>query len=400
VSFFDEIKAYVGFAAEDAAALAALRAALAPRFVDFSEHFYEVILRHPRAAAAITGGAAQVARLKQTLIAWMDSGLAGPHDDAFYQRRARIGRMHVVIGLPQEFMFTAMNVMRLDFHHALEELAPPPGFAPRALRDAVDKLFDLELAIMLRHYQGDSEARLVQRERSTLHDRLASMQTLTAGLAHEVRNPLNAAKLQLELLDRRLRRTVDDDRLLEPSRLVHHEIERLTQLLNEFLDFARPAQLVAGEHDLVAIARHVIELERARADARQVTIDFQVTADRVIAWADAARIHQVLINLVENALEAVPLGGHIELRVAGAVGGGAILTVVDDGPGIPPETLARIYEPFFSTKEGGTGLGMAIVHSLVELHGGTVDINTAASGTEVTVRLAPRPQPPPPRPVA
>jgi two-component system, NtrC family, sensor histidine kinase HydH len=396
VTFFDEIKAYVGFGPTDAGALLALHPALAPRFPELAEHFYEAILRHDRAAAAITGGPSQVERLKRSLVAWMDSGLRGPHDEAFYQRRARIGRIHVVIGLPQEFMFTAMNVMRLDFQRAIDALEAPAGgeppiASPTAMRDAVDKLFDLELAIMLRHYQSDSEAMVVQRERRVLADRLVAMQTLTAGLAHEVRNPLNAAKLQLELLDRRLRRVQGDARLLEPTRLVHDEIERLTGLLNEFLDFARPAQLLAGDNDLVALARHVIELERANAEARGASLTLASTADRVTAWVDPGRIHQVILNLVKNAIEAVPDGGHVELRVAGAVGGGSVVTVVDDGPGIPPDVLARIYEPFFSTKESGTGLGMAIVHSLVELHGGELNVTTGQSGTELTVWLPPKP---------
>jgi signal transduction histidine kinase len=387
VIVFEEMKRYIAFGEPEAAALAALRPLLAPRFAEFADHFYEVIDRHPRAAAAITGGGAQVARLKQTLIAWIDTGLAGPHDEAYYQRRARIGRMHVAIGLPQEFMFTAMNVMRLDVHHAIDELALPD---PGATRDAIDKLFDLELAIMLRFYQSHSEARVVARERNALGDRLVAMQTLTAGLAHEVRNPLNAAKLQLELLDRRLRRAVDDDRLLEPARLVHHEIQRLGILLDEFLDFARPAQMVAAEHDLVAIARHVIELERPAADAAGKSVELSSTSERVPAWIDPARISQVLINLVGNAIDAVSSGGHVEVRVAGAIDGGAVFTVADDGGGIPADVLPRIYEPFFSTKDGGTGLGLAIVHSLVAMHRGTIDVSTGRSGTEITVRVPPR----------
>ena len=110
-----------------------------------------------------------------------------------------------------------------------------------------------------------------------------------------------------------------------------------------------------------------------------------------MAWVDPGRVHQVILNLVKNAIEAVPDRGHVELRVAGAVGGGSVVTVVDDGPGIPPDVLARIYEPFFSTKESGTGLGMAIVHSLVELHGGELNVTTGESGTEFTVWLPPRP---------
>src|SRR4029079_15215315 len=100
---------------------------------------------------------------------------------------------------------------------------------------AIDKLLDLELALMLRHYQLASEARLIERERRLQTDKLAAMQTLSAGLAHEVRNPLNAARLQLELLDRRLRRISDDDRVFNTVEQIGHEIERLSRLLNEFL---------------------------------------------------------------------------------------------------------------------------------------------------------------------
>ncbi len=389
MNFFSEIKSYIGFGPADAAVLAALRPLLAPQFAGFAEHFYDTIMRHPRAAAAITGGRAQVDRLEASLEAWMDSGLAGPHDRAFYERRARIGRMHVVIGLPQEFMFTAMNVMRMDFHGAIDALTDPTH--PAAVRrDAIDKLFDLELAIMLRYYQRDSEAVVAQRERRAQSDRLAAMQALTAGLAHEVRNPLNAAKLQLELLERRLRRTGSDERLIEPATLVQHEIARLTELLNELLDFARPTRLTAAEHDLVSIARHVIELERPSALSRGASIEFEASTDRVMAWVDAGRIHQIILNLVKNAIEAVRHEGHVVVRVATAIDGGVVITVSDDGGGIPPEVLSRIYEPFFSTKEAGTGLGMPIVHSLVELHNGAITVATGDHGTHFTVALPPR----------
>ncbi|MCE9578936.1 MAG: hypothetical protein K8W52_37775 [Deltaproteobacteria bacterium] len=389
MTFFNEIKTYIGFGPHEAEVLAELRAHLAPRFPEFAEHFYQVILTHARAAAAITGGPAQVARLEASLESWMESGLAGPHDEVFYERRARIGRIHVVIGLPQEFMFTAMNVMRMDFHGAIDRLTDATHSAI-VRRDAIDKLFDLELAIMLRYYQRDSEAVVAQRERRVLSDRLAAMQALAAGLAHEVRNPLNAAKLQLELLERRLRRTVTDERLIEPATLVQHEIARLTELLNELLDFARPARLTAVEHDLVSIARHVIELERPSAVNRGASLELEASTDRVLAWVDAGRIHQIILNLVKNAVEAVRHDGHVVVRVATAIDGGAAITVSDDGGGIPPEVLARIYEPFFSTKEAGTGLGMPIVHSLVELHNGQITVATGEHGTEFTVTLPPR----------
>ena len=211
-TFLDDVFGYVGMSGDDLARLAELHPMLAPRFAQVAERFYAAVFADPR-AARILSGPEQVARLRTTLIDWMSTGLLGPHDERFYEKRSRIGRRHVQIGLPQEYMFTAMNVVRLAYQETiLTELpAPAPYLA------AVHKLLDVELAIMVRHYQLDSEAKLLARERHAQSDRLISFQTLTAGLAHEVRNPLNAAKLQLELLDRRLRREHDDPRLTQPS---------------------------------------------------------------------------------------------------------------------------------------------------------------------------------------
>ncbi|MBP6628854.1 MAG: hypothetical protein KBG28_19275 [Kofleriaceae bacterium] len=382
--FFDEIKRYIGFTAEDAATLARLHAVLSPDFRTFAEHFYDVIERHPR-ARAVFAGPTQVERLKGTLVEWMESGLIGPHDERYYERRSRIGRRHVVIGLPQEYMFTAMNVLRLDFHRSISH-----GVADRAAAcaatAAVDKLLDLELAIMLRHYQVDSEERLVARERRAQAEKLSAMQTLTAGLAHEVRNPLNSAKLQLELLERRLRRITDDPKLLGSSALVKSEIERLTELLNELLAFARPQQLSLSLHDLVSLLHQVIELERATATAKGVQLVLVGDHQPLPMSIDAGKVHQLVLNLVRNAIEAVGPGGHVEVEVA-LDEVRATIRIRDDGPGIPEEARARIYEPFFSTKESGTGMGMAIVHSLVSLHGGAIDFTTGPTGTEFVISL-------------
>ena len=173
----------------------------------------------------------------------MSTGLLGPYDEAFYVKRSRIGQRHVEVGLAQHYMFTAMNAIREEYGDRITALYEP-GEA-RLVITSIDKLLDVELALMLRHYQLDSEAKLVERERQIQSDRVLAIQTLSAGLAHEIRNPLNSAKLQLELLERRLKRGADDPKLLEPVELAHQEIERLTRLLNEFLAFARPPDLGA-----------------------------------------------------------------------------------------------------------------------------------------------------------
>lgn len=390
-AYLEEMKAYVGFGADDEARLQALYELVAGDLPAVAQRFYDKVMRHPAAAAVITDGPAQVARLHGTLVEWMTSGLLGPHDEAYYQRRSRIGRRHVAIGLPQRYMFTGMNVLRGELHaRAARHLADG---ARRATHTAIDRWLDLELAIMLRHYQLEAEERLVARERTAQSERITAMQTLSAGLAHEVRNPLNAAKLQLELLERRLRRSGADLRLLESTALVHEEIGRLTGLLNEFMSFARPNALSLTTIDLRSVVQHVLELERPAAQA--AGIGFVVASgmdpdDAPIELAiDTGKVHQVVQNLVRNAVEASTRGQVVEVHVA-RVAAGATITVRDHGPGIPPEVVARIYEPFFSTKEGGTGMGMAIVHSLVSLHGGSISVRNDG-GAEITVTLPHRP---------
>jgi signal transduction histidine kinase len=215
------------------------------------------------------------------------------------------------------------------------------------------------------------------------------MQTMSAGLAHEVRNPLNAAKLQLELLERRLHRQADDPRLTEPTELAQKEIERLTMLLNEFLVFARPPELHPEEHDIVTIVRQVVDLERIAAERRHATLDLDADPAHLLGHVDAAKLHQLVLNLVRNACEAVTVGGHVTVGVRAPDSAHCLIRVTDDGPGIPEHVRPRIYEPFFSTKEGGTGLGMSIVHSLVALHGGVIDLRTGTAGTTFEV-LIPR----------
>jgi signal transduction histidine kinase len=392
--YLEELLAYIGFDAVDGERLRTLHPVLAPGFPDLAERFYEAVWASP-SAAAVLSGPAQIERLRHGLIDWMSTGLLGPHDAAFYERRSRIGRRHVAIGLPHHAMFGAMNVVRTAYHDRIAALyslggslggqpGGPPGEA-LAMKRSVDKLLDIELAIMSRHYQLDSEERRIAHERRHLADRLAAMQTMSDGLAHELRNPLNAAQLQLELHERRLRREAGDPRLLEPVELAQQELVRLGALLNDFIAFARPPDLHVQDHDVAALVRHAVELERRIAERRGAALAVEGPAP-VMAEVDGPKLQQVVSNLVRNAIEAVPPGGHVSVEV---VPGDErfVIRVGDDGPGIPEAIRPRIYEPFFSTKDCGTGLGMSIVHSLVAMHGGTIELATGPAGTRFDVAI-------------
>jgi signal transduction histidine kinase len=383
----EQLISYVGLDDTDRARLQALHDKLQPHFAAIAERFYEAVWANP-GAASVLEGPDQVERLRCTLIDWMSTGLLGPYDAKFEDKRSRIGRVHVRIGLAQQYMFTATNVVRAAYLDRIAALYASDE-AIVVIR-SVDKLLDIELALMLRHYQLDSEERLINRERQLQSDRLSALQTMSAGLAHEVRNPLNAAKLQLELLERRLRRQNDDPKIVEPVGLARDEIQRLTELLNEFLSFARPPELHTEEHDVVAIARHVIELERPLAHRIGTELALDTAASTALAAVDPGKLHQVVQNLVRNGIEAAGANGHVSVAVALENDHALHIRVADDGPGIPDDVRPRIYEPFFSTKEGGTGMGMSIVHNFVAMHGGRIDISTGSRGTVIEVAIPTR----------
>ncbi len=382
-SFLDEMLAYVALDADDRAKLVALHGVLAPEFPAIADAFYAATQANPVTAAILTDPA-QVARLRSSLVDWMSSGLLGPYDSDFVARRSRIGHRHVVIGLAQHYMVAAMNVVRRAYRDRIS--AAYPAAEAHAVGNAVDKLLDIELAIMLRHYQLDSEDKLIANERQRRLEQVEAMQTLCAGLAHELRNPLNSAKLQLELAARRARRASDDPKLVEPIELAGHEIDRLTTLLDEFLAFARPHALDPQQEDVISVVRRVVEHDRPFAAQRGAELAFVAGDNPIFADIDAPKVNQIVDSLVCNAIEAVTSRGHVTVTVA-PVDGHVHIRVTDDGPGIPADVLPRIYEPFFSTKEGGTGMGMSIAHSLVALHHGTIEVSSSPSGTTFDVMI-------------
>ncbi|HZW91098.1 MAG TPA: ATP-binding protein, partial [Myxococcaceae bacterium] len=240
----------------------------------------------------------------------------------------------------------------------------------------------------LRQVRLQSEREELTR-RAQLAEKLAAVGRLTAGLSHEIRNPLNAAALQLSVLERRVRRLPEDGQpaLLEPLVLVRDEIRRLDQTLQDFLLFSRPRELVRKSVSIEALLRKVVELMSGDAEARRVRVVVEVAPGMPAAAADEDALRQVLLNLILNALDVSPQGSLIRL-IARPVEDRIELVVADEGPGIPPEARDRLFEPFFTTKPNGTGLGLAIVHSLVDQHGGRVWVERAETrGAAFHIRL-------------
>jgi len=216
-------------------------------------------------------------------------------------------------------------------------------------------------------------------------ERLAAVGTLAAGLAHEVRNPLNSATLQLQVLRRRLEKGDTRPESLDPvAGLIEDEIRRLERLVDDFLSFARPRPLDLQPTGLAELCRGVLTFAEPEAAAAGVELFLEVAEDVPAIQADSMRLRQVLQNLVRNALEAMPSGGRLAVRVR-RVDRTVEIEVSDTGMGFADE--APVFDAFFTTKSKGTGLGLSIVHGIVTDHGGTVRVRSQPGDTRFTVSL-------------
>jgi PAS domain S-box-containing protein len=237
----------------------------------------------------------------------------------------------------------------------------------------------------------DITERRALEKRAADAEALSAMGELAMGLAHEIRNPLNAAVLQLHLLTRNLDRLEAEDAtraaLKDRTRIVGDEIGRLNRLLTEFLELARPRGIAREPVHLPRLVDEVLDLEQETAKGRGITIVRELPADGCVAIGDREKLKQVTINLVVNALEAMKQGGTLTARVRPS-GESVLLTVEDTGPGIDPAHLSNVFDPFFTTKEAGTGLGLSIVRKIVDQHGGDVAIESEGGvGARVTVSI-------------
>lgn len=216
-------------------------------------------------------------------------------------------------------------------------------------------------------------------------EHLASIATFSAGVVHEIKNPLNAAALHLQLLGRLLGKAVPEiDGAREAAGIATGEIRRVAVLLEEFLQLARPEKPRRSLTDLRRICEDVAALCRVEAEAANIGIS--VAGDTQLdIRADDGRMRQVVLNLVRNAMEAVRSTGNVRIAVV-HTDVVAKVRVEDDGPGLSADEV-RIFEPFFTTKENGTGLGLAITHRIVTDHGGDMTVESQPGKTIFTVVL-------------
>lgn len=363
-------KRYIDFDERSEAALRAFHPVAAPHFVPIVDDFYQRIDEVPSARALVTGGEQQIERLKRTLREWLDVLLQGPYDQAYLDARSRIGRVHVRIGMSQEFMFTALNRMRVRLQAvALNAYANDAEACQESLR-ALGQILDLELAIMLDTYREF----LLDRMRAA--ERLATIGQLAASIGHELRNPLGTIDSSVFLVQQRLGRLgIEDPQLQKHHDKISNQIKHCGKIINNLLDLARERppqrkQTPVGKLITLAIERAALppEVEVVIGEVEALTID-----------ADADDLSHVLVNLLTNAAQAQRGGGQIRIS-AQRFKGGTELTVADSGPGVPEEIRHRIFDALFTTKARGTGLGLALCRRILYAHGGEIDLESSAEG--------------------
>lgn len=218
-------------------------------------------------------------------------------------------------------------------------------------------------------------------------EKLASVGQLAAGVAHELNNPLGTVLLYSDIL---LKELEPDSPYRDDIEVIVNETKRCKGIVSALLEFARQYQVVAQPTDLNALIQDVAEVEMRHYPDSLVEVIYDLDPSLPTIQADTAQMHQVVVNLIDNAIEAMPDGGVLTLRTLNKPTGMISLEIIDTGIGISSENVVKVFTPFFTTKPTGkgTGLGLAIVYGIIKLHRGQISVRSEVDkGTNVTIQL-------------
>ena len=216
-------------------------------------------------------------------------------------------------------------------------------------------------------------------------ERLSALTRITAGVAHEVKNPLNSMRLWLENLKENL--PPGNDLSTQAVRVLDSEIDRLDRVVKRFLDFTKPVEMRVEEVSLAPLLNHIMEVAQPQIDRAKLKVDLRIVDDVPPVRGDSELLRQAVLNLVLNAVQAMPEGGRLTVSLD-RQGDLAQVIVADTGKGIPPEHRSRIFQLFFTTRKGGSGLGLATTFRIVQLHNGSIDfVSEPGQGTAFRIEL-------------
>ncbi len=330
-------------------------------------------------------------------------------DDEYFRQRLAIGQTHVRVGLEPRYYLGAYSLyLRLLIPAILEHWQRDLPLAERIIL-SLEKLLMLDAGVAVDSYVARREERLaflnrelaqasreLERRYDAEHERtreatararaaeeLASLATLVTALAHEIGTPMGVIRGHAELLES----SVGDERGRKRLHTIREQIDRISHIIQTLLNMARPADREDGPVELAGLLRDTLAFlaEKLRAHAVEVTLDLPA---RAMLHGSSDKLQQLFINLVINAIDAIPDGGKLGVRVRALEDDRWEVRVSDTGAGMTAETQARIFEPFFSTKSPGrgSGLGLVVVKGIVADHAGTIAVTSALGrGTEFTL---------------
>ncbi|BBO66297.1 PAS domain-containing sensor histidine kinase [Desulfosarcina alkanivorans] len=216
-------------------------------------------------------------------------------------------------------------------------------------------------------------------------EKLAAIGGLAAGVAHEIRNPLSSIKGIASYYKSKFEDGSEDK---EMAGVMIEEVDRLSRVISELLEFARPTKLNKKLSDMNELLKHSTRLVEQEAAAKKVDIQLNLTSDSIEADVDPDRLTQCFLNLFLNALQAMESGGRLTVSSSTGANGNVAIDIKDNGSGISAEGLSKIFDPYFTTKPKGTGLGLAIVHKIIEAHQGQIKVrSTSGQGTVFSIAL-------------
>ncbi len=232
--------------------------------------------------------------------------------------------------------------------------------------------------------------RRLKRHRQEQAD-LSEAGILASGLAHEIRNPLNSIKINMQLMQEDLEDVVQDtanrETLNETFRLIDYEINRLNSLMTNFLTYARPIDLKTENIELVSFLNELILFLRPQAAERSVQISLDIQDEQIPVLGDPAKLRQSLLNILLNDIQILQEDGHIQVELK-QLRDLVVIRISDNGPGMTPELMNEIFVAFQSQRKGGTGLGLSIAQRFIQAHGGGIKVDsTPGKGTTFSVIL-------------
>jgi signal transduction histidine kinase len=373
---YQELQAWVGWTEQSGKRVAATAELLAPHLAALVDDFYDEIDRHPNARKVITGGQAQIQRLKGTLVQWLRELLGGRYDRDYVGRRWQVGWRHVEIGLEQVYTNAALSRLRRGLVRLLHENWRGDV---KELQDTVrslNKLLDLDLAIIEDAYQAEYAARMQRSER------LATIGQVAGGVAHELRNPLNVVKTSVYYLLNA--RNASPEKRAEHLQRIEKHVVLADSVITALANFAKLPVPNRTPFVVEKCLREALDTNPVPSTIR-VVLDCPPSLPPALADLDQVRI--VFANLIRNACEAMPEGGELSITGRPAAGGVGV-AVADTGVGIPPEQLQSIMEPLYSTKARGLGLGLSIARAILEKNGGNLRVlSVLGRGSTFTVFL-------------